>query len=281
VKSPDFAEGLRAGLAPAFEVQVVVLADRIASALHDLDDALQADVIDLARVERLAALRELRRKLGRRYPATGGRFVRANAIHRGLTHLMVTATILVSDRQLTRWADRHDVRTASDFARVRDGAVQGTEVGVGRTIAGLLDELEGFLESHVRRGFEVERVEGRGRRILLGLFAAYHADPALLEDHVLFRFKEIAGGRFLRDLPWAAREGELDTRYRGEPRFSILLADHLAGMTDVYALREHERLIAMGAVPIPGAEALRTERLRQRNRMRPSPASIAKGKRLD
>lgn len=273
--------GLRAGLAPPFEVQVVVLADQIATALHDLDDALQAGVLDLARVERLGALRELRRKLGRRYPLSGGRFVRANAIHRGLTHLMVTATILVSDRQLTRWAGRHAVRTATDFAKVRDASVQGDEIGMGRTMAGLLHELEGFLEMHVRRGFEAERVEARGRRVLLGLFAAYQADPGLLEDHVLFRFKEIAGGRFLRDLPWEAREGELDARYRSEPRFVIVLADHLAAMTDIYALREHERFISMGAVPIPGAEALRAERLRQRTKASPSAASVAKGRRLN
>ena len=39
-----------------------------------------------------------------------------------------------------------------------------------------------------------------------------------------------------------------------------LLADHLASMTDAYALVEHARLLEMGAVPIPSAEQLRSER---------------------
>jgi dGTP triphosphohydrolase len=96
--------------------------------------------------------------------------------------------------------------------------------------------------------------------VLLGLFAAYQADPTLLEDHVLLRFKELAGVRFLRDLPREKIDDEIASRYRPDVRFARLLADHLASMTDVYALNEHARLLEMGAVPIPSAEQLRRER---------------------
>jgi dGTP triphosphohydrolase len=102
-------------------------------------------------------------------------------------------------------------------------------------------------------------MDGRGRRILLGLFAAYHADPTLLQDHVLLRYKEIARVSFLRDLPERVVEKEVAARYRGDGRFVRLLADHLAAMTDAYAVAEHAELLAMGAVPIPGAEQLRRE----------------------
>ena len=64
-------EGLRPGCAPMFEAQAVVRSDRIAGALHDLDDALQSGTLDVTQVERLEAVRQLRRKLGRRYPARG------------------------------------------------------------------------------------------------------------------------------------------------------------------------------------------------------------------
>ena len=111
----------------------------------------------------------------------------------------------------------------------------------------------------VRRGFEADRVDGRGRRVLLGLLAAYHADPTLLEPHVLFRYKEIAGVGYLRDLPRERVEQEVRRRYREDPRFLRLLADYLAGMTDAYAVAEHARLLEMGAVPIPGVEQLRRE----------------------
>ena len=95
---------------------------------------------------------------------------------------------------------------------------------------------------------------------MLGLFAAYHADPTLLDDHVLLRYKEVGGVRFLRDLPRAAIDGEVSRRYRPESRYAALRADHLAAMTDTFALEEHGRLMRMGAVPIPSAEQLRRER---------------------
>lgn len=253
-------QGVRAGLAAGFEVQVVVLADRIASAIHDLDDAMQSAAVGLDAVERLDAVRELRRKLGRNYPARGGRFIKANAIHRGLTHLLVTDAILSSGRSLERWARRHDVSDHGRFLEVRDAAATGDEIGLSPKASRLVEGLEAFVEKHVRRSFAADRVDGRGRRVLLGLFAAYHADPVLLEPHVLLRYKELARVRYLRDLPREAIEGEVAARYGRDPRFVRLLADYLAGMTDTFALAEHTRLLEMGAVPIPGAEQLRRER---------------------
>jgi dGTP triphosphohydrolase len=123
----------------------------------------------------------------------------------------------------------------------------------------MLEDIEGYLESRVRRGYAADRVEARCRRVLTGLFMAYRADPTLLDDYVLLRFKEISGVRFLRDLPRSAVETELETRYRDESRFLRLLADHLAGMTDAYAIEEHTKLMQIGAVPIPSAEQLKRE----------------------
>jgi dGTP triphosphohydrolase len=202
---------------------------------------------------------ELKRKLGRRWRARASRFMKANAIHRGLTHLFVTGAILVSGRALDRWADRHGVTDPGVFLAVPGDAVCGNEVGLGPAARQLLDELEAFLEARVRRGFEADRVDARGRRVVLGLLAAYHTDPTLLETHVLLRYKEIAGVRFLRDLPRKAVAEEVRERYRRGPRFVRLLADYLSGMTDAYAVVEHARLLEMGAVPIPGVEQLRRE----------------------
>jgi dGTPase len=252
-------QGVRPGLPPAFEVQVVRLADRIASALHDLDDALHAGSLDLAAVERLRIVAELRRKLGVRYPQKSGRFMKANAIHRGLIHLLATGAILSGQTALARWAARHAVKDAERFREVRDGAVNGREISLGGALSGLLEDLEGFLVAKVHRGFEADRVEGRGRRIVTGLFAAYQADPTLLDDHTLLRYKEVAAVRYLRDVPRTAVGEETARRYRRDPRFARVLADHLAAMTDAYAVAEHAKLLETGAVPIPSAEQLRRE----------------------
>jgi dGTPase len=254
----DVPEGIRWGVPPLFESQVVALSRRLASALHDLDDALQSGTVDVAEVERLQAVRELKRKLGARYPQRGGRFIKANAIHRGLTHLMVTGAILSSQATLAKWEAKHKATSPSRFNEIRDTAVSGHEIGWPRGGVALVEELERFLDARVHRGGEAERVEARGRRVVLGLFAAYFSDPALLDDHVLFRMKDLAGVRYFRDLSPDSREREAKT-YRSDPRFARLLADHLAAMTDAYALAEHARLLEFGAVPIPSLEQLRRE----------------------
>jgi len=258
-RSPaDAPEGLRAGAAPLFEVQVVALASRLATALHDLDDALQSGAASLADVERLRAVAELKKKLGARYPQRGGRFVKANAIHRGLTHLLVTGAILGTQQTLAKWQVKHKCANHARFLEIRDEAVTGREVSWTRRGVELVVDLERFLEARIQHGHEADQIEARGRRALLGLFAAYFADPGLLDDHVLFRMKELAGVRYLRDLPHESREREARS-YRSDPRFTRLLADHLAAMTDGYALAEHARLLAVGAVPIPSLEQLRRE----------------------
>lgn len=241
---PEDFPGTRPGQAPALETQVVVLADRLAGALHDLDDALQAQALPIEAVERLEITRALKRKLGARWPGRAGRFMKANVLHRGLTHLWVTAAIVASARAL---------------ARLGRGGAAGAEIGLPAAAERMLAQLEGFLAARVHRSFEAERLEGLGRRVVLGLLSAYHADPRLVESHVLLRFKELAGVRFLRDLPREEVESEMQARYRRDPRFVRLLADYVAGMTDAFALAEHERLRAMGAVPVPSVEQLRRE----------------------
>ena len=252
-------DGLRPGRAASFEGQTVSLADHIATVLHELDDALQSGRVDLAAVERLEAVRKLRRKLGDAYPSRGGVFMKANAIHRGLVHLLVTSAVVASGRALKRFADKHSIEEAGDFRQRRDELVQGGEVSLPPAGRRVLDELEGFLIQRVERRRDADLADARGRRVVVGLFAAYHADPILLDDHVLFRYRELSRKPYLRDLPRAKRP-EAVAAYRADSRFIRIVADHLAAMTDAFALTEFDRLQQIGALPIPSAEQLRRER---------------------
>ena len=110
-----------------------------------------------------------------------------------------------------------------------------------------------------RRGFAADRVAGRARRVVSGLFLAYFHDPTLLEDHVLLRYKEMARVRYLRDVERPALADEIAAKYRPDRRFARLVTDYVSGMTDAYALREHGRLMEMAAIPIPGSEQLKRE----------------------
>ena len=79
-----------------------------------------------------------------------------------------------------------------------------------------LDALERFLLEYLYRGEPIAAADRRARQVLCGLFAAYRQDPALLP-----------------------------TRFAGrvaEQGIARVTADYIAGMTDRFALAEHERI---------------------------------------
>src|SRR5262245_42519095 len=101
-RAPERVQGFRPDRPPSLEAQTVALADRIASAVADLDDAIQGGALGVEAAEKLRAVKALAKKLGKKYPA--GKFRKANAIHRGLTHLFVTAAIFTSADALAAWS---------------------------------------------------------------------------------------------------------------------------------------------------------------------------------
>ncbi len=105
-------------------------------------------------------------------------------------------------------------------------------------------ELSGLVERRVINSYAVNRADERAQRDLKALFTAYYRNPRLLEDHVLIRFRQRSGVRFLRDCPPGEAESEIRQHYWNNPVFVRLLADHLAAMTDTFARQESERLKA-------------------------------------
>jgi dGTPase len=236
-------EGLDAGAPPSAEAQVVAVCCRIAGRTQELDDLLRGTPELLERFERLDLLRELKRKLGGRYQRARSRFMRLNVIHRGLTHLLVTDAIRQSEASLASWARREKIDTTERYHQ-RRGALPPAAVGPSETVAALLGDLEALLDSKLAGSRAVMRSRHRALMVLGDLFRAYYTDPAVVDDYLLLRFREAKNLRYLRDVPAAEREQEVARRYRGSVTWVRMLCDHLAGMTDGYALSEHRQLCA-------------------------------------
>ncbi|MFQ5718489.1 MAG: deoxyguanosinetriphosphate triphosphohydrolase family protein [Acidobacteriota bacterium] len=248
VSYPDLnREGLALDMAPALEAQVVALADEIAQQVHDLDDGIQDGVVELAEVESLGIVQEVVSKLAGSW-AGRGRFHRVNLINRGIVHLLVTSAAIQTAARIGEWAEREGVTSPGEFTERRRSLPAGL-VQLSPPVRGLFGQLKKFVYRRVIQSFAVHRSDARARQVFLDLLTAYHADPLLLEDHVLLRVKEKTGGRFLRDLSPAAVPEEIRAHFRSNPIFLRLLADHLAGMTDTFALAEHERLHRAGVSP--------------------------------
>lgn len=234
---------LRIGLPPSLEAQVVAISGGIASTLGAMDDALRSGEIEPGDLERVPIVRELIRRVGARYPqrARGRLTVKANVLHRGLAHLMVTATIQSTRKTLRTWVRQMKIESHQEFLAAREALPAGA-VGPGQRITRLLEGLRAALQARVGTGAGAAQAGARARRVIGSLLGQYMEDPRLLDDYVLFRFRELAGGRFLRDLPSLTMETEIDRRYHGSGVLLRLVADHIAGMTDAYARFEHGRL---------------------------------------
>lgn len=234
-------EHLRPAWPAFFEAQVVTAVDEVAGVVQDLDDGLRAGAIDYDEVTRLPIVSELDRKVPGTRGGRGGLHMKAGTLYRGLTHMLVAGLIQNSRLALESWAHAHGVTAHEDFWKARPRVIRAVMLPAraARGFAGLRE----FIERRLHQGAALRGVAARARHIIAGLFETLTADPRLAEDYLLLRFREENGGPCLRDLTGREAEREIRQRYLGSVRFARLVADHIAGMTDLFAIAEYERLL--------------------------------------
>jgi dGTPase len=238
-------EGLRLGLPCHLEGQVVALADEIAQQTHDLEDGLQTEAVALDEVERLAVAKAVIGKEGAAYRGERRRWRRAAMLQRGLIHLLVTDAIRTTARNVTRIARRHGVEDHTGWSALSD-SIPAATVSLSRRVTPLFADLKAFIYRFIINHQEVNRQDHRARLVVSGLFRAFWGNPLLLPTYALLRFHEETGRPFLRDLPIPKIPAEVARHYHGEPRFARVIVDHLAGMSDRFALEEFASLYHPG-----------------------------------
>jgi dGTP triphosphohydrolase len=156
--------------------------------------------------------------------------------------MLVAGIIHHSRGKLKAWSRVHSIESHESFIEARSRVEEGT-IGLSARGRRLVDGLEDFVDRNLHQGAWLRGVASRARRLIAGLFRALTDDPRLAEDYLLLRFKEDCGGPYLRDIPLDDMEKEIARRYRGSARFKRIVVDHIAGMTDMYAVSEYERLL--------------------------------------
>ncbi|MBP1619671.1 MAG: Deoxyguanosinetriphosphate triphosphohydrolase-like protein [Acidobacteria bacterium] len=247
-------EGLRLGLPCHLEGQVVALADEIAQQTHDLEDGLYAEAVELEAVERLGAATAVIAHAGKPYRAERRRARRAAMLQRGLIHMFVTDAIQTTARAIAKLAGRHDVGDHAGWLAIAD-EIPAATVTLSRKAQPLFVELKSFIYQFIINHQEVNRQDARARLVIAGLFRAYWDNPLTLPTYALLRFHEETGRPYLRDLPIQRIPAEVGRHYHASAAFARLITDHLAGMSDRYALEEYAALYQPQAGPtslLPG-----------------------------
>lgn len=243
-------EGLRLSRPCHLEGQVVALADEIAQQTHDLEDGLSTEAVSLAEIESLEAVAAVIAVSQGTYEAQPSAQRRAAILHSGLIRLFVADAVHTSDRRVRRSLDRHGIRDRAGWLRIAD-TISATTVRLSAPAGAMLAQLKAFIYRSIINHIENNRRDHRAHLVMCGLFRAYHHNPLLLPNDALQRFRDVAGVPFLRDVPIPQIPAQVVRHYHPDPRFARLITDHLAGMSDRYALEEYETLYHPGGVLHP------------------------------
>ena len=197
------------GGSPSLEAQLCNLADEIAYNAHDIDDGVRSGLLTLEQLCDVPLFEHYRQQAVRSHPTLAGRRLLFESIR-----LMLSDQVYdVIDH--TRLLMAGHALDSADAARQLPPLVAFSPAMRERS-----QVLKTFLLRNLYRHPQVMETTNRARRVVSDLFERYMSAPQELPD--------------------------AHSRSRHHAR---AVADYIAGMTDRFAIREHERLF--GAVVFP------------------------------
>ena len=195
----------------SLEAQVAAIADDIAYDAHDIDDGLRADLFTVDDLKVMPLTAEMIAEIARHYPGLDDVRRGAELVRELISHL-IGAVVTEARRRLdfARPTSVEDVRNLGDFLITFPADVAQAEA-----------EIKAFLKGRMYRHPRVMRVMGEAEQILFDLFARYQQSPD--------------------DLPaeWLSRDGG---DHESETERARRIGNFIAGMTDRFAITEHQRL---------------------------------------
>ncbi|MBA4208708.1 MAG: deoxyguanosinetriphosphate triphosphohydrolase [Parvibaculum sp.] len=191
------------------EAQVAALADDIAYNNHDIDDGLRAGLFSIDDLMAVPLVGDVFRRVMDRYPG----LEEARVIHEAVRELIGTMIGDVLEETRARLQAARP-ETAADI-RAMDRSLVGFTAEMNEHNAAL----KAFLFKRMYRHYRVNRSMSKAQRIVQDLFGLLHRSP----DQLPPEWQRGCDG-----------SGGLKTARR--------VCDFIAGMTDKFAIEEHQRL---------------------------------------
>ena len=187
------------------ETQICNVADELAYTTHDLDDGLRSGLITPQALEGIVLWQTLVQTFNWHGPILQD--LERHCMIRHLVGLMVTDMVEATDSRLKE----SGAKSALEIQKLSYNVIGYSEDTQRRN-----RELKDFLYANLYRHYRVMRMQLKAEHIITDLFNTYHLEPLVLPDHVQ---------------AWIPSRGLERT-----------ICDYIAGMTDRFAIEEHERL---------------------------------------
>jgi len=188
------------------EAQIANVADELAYTAHDLDDGLRSGMITISMLDGIPLWEIMSESIGWR-GSTLDELTRHQLIRR-LIGMEVSDLIKTTNQRLLET----NVKSAQDLQLLPFNVIAFSEDMYRRN-----RELKDFLYSNLYRHYRVVRMAVKAERILADLFKNYQTEPSMLPNHVQEMIDE-----------------------NGLER---TICDYIAGMTDRFAVDEHQKLL--------------------------------------
>lgn len=196
----------------SIEAQISNVADELTYTAHDLDDGLRSGMINTSMLEGIALWEILVRSVG--WDGNNLDDLTRHRLVRRLIGIEVNDLVAATDMRLRE----SGVRSVDELQRLPYNVV-----GFSEDMRRRNRELKDFLFNNLYRHYRVMRMAVKAEAILTDLFKAYQAEPAILPKHVQSLIAE-----------------------RGLDR---TVCDYIAGMTDRFAIEEHQKLFDPTRLP--------------------------------
>ncbi|MBS0343069.1 MAG: deoxyguanosinetriphosphate triphosphohydrolase [Proteobacteria bacterium] len=187
---------------PSLEAQLCNLADEIAYNAHDIDDGVRSGLIDIDQLKEVELFERFRREAVAEHPQLAGRRLLYETIRRMLSSQVYD--VIDATRAGLQEAAPADAEAVRRCPRL---------VQFSAAMRAQSSELKRFLFANLYRHARVLQTTTQAQHVVRELFSAYLDQP-----------------------------DEMPPDYAQQDDTARAVADYIAGMTDRFAMREHERL---------------------------------------
>jgi len=196
---------------PTLEAQLVNLADEIAYNTHDLDDGIKSDLLKIEQLKGLSICSSIYKDYENEKPE-----IRRYQIVRELVNKFSTDLIT----QTTKNIEELKLKSVDNARKAKIAAVS-----FSKKLTEQKNELKHFLYENLYKHYRVVRMETKHQRLLEDLFKVY-----------MERFEHNPAKDKYSILP-----REIWEKAKTESKEQVV-CDHIASMTDRYAIGEHKKL---------------------------------------